>query len=45
MLLNAARLYEEMGQVALARSARKELQDSDVTGYFAIESILERTRR
>lgn len=44
MLLDISRLYEELGQVALARAARRELQDSDVTGYYAIESILEKSR-
>lgn len=44
MLLDAARLYDEMGQKALARATRRELKESDVTGYFAISSILDTAR-
>ena len=45
MLLDASLLYEEMGQLALARATRRQLQDSDVTGYYAIDSLLSRSRR
>ena len=44
MLLDAARLYDEMGQKALAKATRRELKESDVTGYFAISSILDTAR-
>ncbi len=44
MLLDASRLYEELGQAALARATRRQLEESDVTGYFAIESLLSRNR-
>ena len=44
MLLDASRLYEELGQTALARATRRQLEESDVTGYFAIESLLSRNR-
>lgn len=44
MMLDAARLYEELGQKALARATRRELKEADVTGFYAISSILDRTR-
>ena len=44
MMLDAARLYDELGQKALARATRRELKEADVTGFFAISSILDRTR-
>lgn len=44
ILLDAARLYDEMGQKALARATRRELEDADVTGYYAIQSVLDTAR-
>ncbi len=44
MLLDAARLYDELGQKALAKATRRELKEADVTGYFAISSILDTAR-
>jgi tetratricopeptide (TPR) repeat protein len=44
MLLDAARLYDEMGQKAMARATRRELEDSDVTGFYAIQSVLDTAR-
>lgn len=44
MLLDASRLYDEMGQKAMARATRRELEDSDVTGFYAIQSVLDTTR-
>ncbi len=44
MLLDAARLYDEMGQKALARATRRELKESDVTGFYAISSLLDTAR-
>lgn len=45
MLLDASRLYDEMGQKAMAYAARRELEDSDVTGLYAINSILDVVNR
>lgn len=45
MLLDASRLYDELGQKAMARSARRELEDSDVTGFYAIHAILDVANR
>ena len=42
MLLDAFRLYSEMGEPALARAVRQELVDSDVTGQYALASSLAR---
>jgi tetratricopeptide (TPR) repeat protein len=44
ILLDASRLYDELGQRALAKSTRRELQDKDVTGFYAINSILDSAR-
>lgn len=44
MMLDAARLYDEMGQKALARATRRELKEADVTGFYAISSILDQAR-
>lgn len=43
-LLEASRLYDELGQKAMARATRRELEDSDATGYYAIQSILDTSR-
>ncbi len=45
MLLEAARLYEELGQAALARASRRQLRESDVTGRYTITSLLEHSPR
>lgn len=44
ILLDASRLYDELGQRALARATRRELEDSDVTGFYAINAILDSSR-
>lgn len=44
MLLDASRLYDELGQKSLARATRRELEDADATGYYAIQSILDQAR-
>ncbi len=45
MLLEAARLYEELGQSALGRATRRALKDNDVTGRYTITSLLETSPR
>ncbi len=42
MLKEACRLYDRMGQTALARQTRKELEANDVSGITTAESLLER---
>lgn len=44
MMLTAARLYDQLGQVALARSLRRELQEIDVTGRYAIRTLLDASK-
>jgi tetratricopeptide (TPR) repeat protein len=44
MLLDTSRLYDELGQKAMARATRRELEDADATGYYAIQAILDTTR-
>jgi tetratricopeptide (TPR) repeat protein len=44
ILLEVSRLYDELGQKALARATRRELEEADVTGYYAIQSILDTSR-
>jgi tetratricopeptide (TPR) repeat protein len=44
ILLDASRLYDELGQRALARATRRELEESDVTGFYAINAILDSSR-
>jgi tetratricopeptide (TPR) repeat protein len=44
MMLSAARLYDELGQQALASSVRRELKDIDVTGRYAIKTILDASK-
>ncbi len=44
MMLDAARLYDELGQKAMARATRRELKEADVTGFYAISSILDQAR-
>jgi tetratricopeptide (TPR) repeat protein len=44
MMLSAARLYDELGQQALASSVRRELKDVDVTGRYAIKTILDASK-
>ena len=44
MLLDASRLYDELGQRSLARATRRELEDADATGYYSICSILDQAR-
>lgn len=41
MLLDASRLYDTMGQKAMAHATRRELEDSDVTGFYAIKAVLD----
>jgi tetratricopeptide (TPR) repeat protein len=41
IMLDASRLYDELGQKALAQATRRELEDQDVTGIYAINSILD----
>lgn len=44
MMLSLARLYDELGQQALAGSLRRELKDSDVTGRYAIMTMLDASK-
>ena len=44
MMLDAARLYDQLGQQALAGSVRRELKDADVTGRYAIKTILDASK-
>jgi tetratricopeptide (TPR) repeat protein len=44
LLLDTSRLYDELGQKAMARATRRELEDADATGYYAIQAILDTTR-
>jgi tetratricopeptide (TPR) repeat protein len=44
MLLDAARIYDELGQPALAKSTRKELRESDVTGRYSIKTMLDEAK-
>jgi hypothetical protein len=45
VLLEACRLYQQSGQDALARQARKELEASDVTGMYLAQLLLDRPSR
>lgn len=42
--LELARTYAEMGQQGLAQATHRQLQAMDVTGLYAIESLLEEAR-
>ena len=44
MMLSAARLYDELGQQALASSVRRELKEVDVTGRYAIKTMLDASK-
>ncbi|MCA9775929.1 MAG: tetratricopeptide repeat protein [Candidatus Eremiobacteraeota bacterium] len=44
MMLDAARLYDQLGQQALASSVRRELKEADVTGRYAIKTILDASK-
>ncbi|MFA5505276.1 MAG: tetratricopeptide repeat protein [Vulcanimicrobiota bacterium] len=44
MMLSAARLYDQLGQQALAGSVRRELKEVDVTGRYAIKTILDASK-
>lgn len=42
--LSGTRLYDELGQAALARALRRELKDRDVTGRYAIQTVLDESK-
>lgn len=44
MLLESWRLYQQMGQSALARATLKELLDNDTSGVYAAQVLLEQGR-
>ena len=44
MMLSAARLYDQLGQAALAKSLRRELKEVDVTGRYAIKTMLDASK-
>jgi len=44
MMLDAARIYDELGQAALAKSTRRELKELDVTGRYAIKTVLDASK-
>ena len=44
MMLATARLYDELGQQAMASSLRRELKEVDVTGRYAIQTLLDASK-
>ena len=44
MMLATARLYDELGQQAMASSLRRELKEADVTGRYAIQTMLDASK-
>lgn len=44
MMLSAARLYDELGQASLAKALRRELKEVDVTGRYAIKTMLDESK-
>lgn len=44
MMVEAAQIYDSLGQSALARSTRKELKTVDVTGRCAIQTMLDEAK-
>lgn len=44
MMVEAAQIYDSLGQAALARSTRKELEAIDVTGRCAIQALLDEAK-
>lgn len=43
-MVDAAKTYDSLGQTALAKSVRKELRESDVTGRYAIKTMLDESK-
>ena len=44
LLVEAAKLYDEMGQTALAKATRRELKSLDVTGRYIITTMLDEAK-